>query len=128
MEVKMLEETTQERQDRICGVDPEEQAQQIEVANTIMRQLGGYGRLKAMVGIRDPVALEGLGGLGFKFPNKAAGRPNYVGIRLNGLDTYDVKFKRLHGFNVKTTAEYENIYWDQLKGLFEKETGLYLTL
>ena len=100
----------------------------VEVADRIMLQLGGYGRLSCMIGIRHTVALEGLGGLGFQFPNSGPGLPNCVEIRLNGLDTYDVEFKRIHNCTAKTTTEHANIHCAQLKGLFEKETGLYLTL
>jgi len=109
-----------------------------EVAATILRQLGGTGRLQAMIGVRqffsyNPSAGPGegwiLGGVSFSFPNRAP-RPNYVKITLAGDDTYTVRFLR-HGRgrgNYKDLGTFSGIYADQLRELFDRQTGLYLSL
>jgi len=100
----------------------------ILVASNIIQQMGGFGRLKAMIGMRQPLAYSGLGGVSFCFPNKASGRPNRVCIKLNGLDLYDVEFKRVYGSKVTTTASHENVYASSLREVFEMATGLALSL
>jgi hypothetical protein len=99
-----------------------------EIADTILDQMGGMRRIGAMIGARSFTMIKN--GVQIHFPNKQRSKPNYVAITLDrGSDTYDVKFMRIDkGGAPKTTAEYHDIYSDSLKNLFEKETGLYLSL
>ena len=96
------------------------------IAKTILQQMGGTGRICAMTGAKRFV--DHGDGVSFRFPNKAAGRPNHVKITLNGSDLYDVRFIRIRGTNFKTTQELSGVYCDMLKELFETQTGLYLSL
>jgi len=96
-----------------------------QVAQTILQQLGGQRRLKTFVGAKDFLLLEG-GGVTFKF--KGSRKVNYVRIRLNGMDLYDLEFVKAHGVNIKVVEEETNVYADQLVTFFEKHTGLYLSL
>ena len=68
----------------------------------------------------------------FRFNFKMSRKASLVRITLNGLDLYDVKFykKKKQGFiyDYVIAQEYNNVYNDQLKTLFEEFTGLYLTL
>jgi len=90
-----------------------------QIAEIILDQLGR--RLKATIGAKDFLNLGN--GLGFKYP-----RGKYVAITLNGKDLYDLQFKSIHGVNIKDLNSYTDVYAEDLKRTFEKETGLYLSL
>ena len=96
----------------------------IEIANEILKQLGGRNKLTMMIGMKDAFAIEN--GLVFKF--KMSKIANYVSIVLNGNDLYDVTFKKLRGFNSKDVEILEDVYCDDLKSIFENTTKLYLSL
>ena len=90
------------------------------VAQVILNQLGGAGKIKTMIGAKDFVNLGS--GLGFKYPTA-----KYVEIKLNGKDLYDLTFKSIRGMKVKELAKYTDIYSEDLVKTFEKETSLYLS-
>lgn len=92
-----------------------------EIANTIGKQLGGLNKVKAMTGAKDFVALGN--GLAFKYP-----RGKYVKIILNGKDLYDVEFSNLRGIKQTIKKNYNDVYAEDLKKVFEEYTGLYLSL
>ena len=105
------------------------------VHDIILRQLGG--RLVSMVGANTFISYkaegdgnygEGRGGVSFKFPNKGRGVPNYMKIILNENDLYDITFGRTRGMSFKVIKEFDNVQASQLKRLFEKTTGLYLSM
>ncbi len=97
-----------------------------QVAQTILDQLGGTGRLSAMLGAKN--FIDYGDGVGFKFPNKGRGKPNHIKIVLAPDDTYTVTFSRIHGYNFKTLKAFDGIYADGLRSLIERQTGLYLNL
>jgi len=80
--------------------------------------------VSAFVKGRDYLMLPG-GGVTFKFSGNR--KINYVRIRLNGKDLYDLEFIKIHGTSVKVKAEANDVYADQLVDTFEKNTGLYLS-
>jgi hypothetical protein len=92
------------------------------VAKVILEQLGGINKLVVMTGAYNFVALPS--GIYFKIKNR---KVNYVKIRLNEKDLYDVLFGKIVSGKVKTQSEHFDVYFDQLKPIFEKETGMYLT-
>ena len=96
---------------------------QTKVAQTIFRQINGP-KLGLMVGAHSFVGDENS--LSFKF--KGSKKSNYCKITLNGFDLYDVEFKKIRGFDVKNINSIDNLYYDQLLNVFEKETGLYTSL
>jgi hypothetical protein len=97
------------------------------VANTIIAQLGhSTGRLSAMIGAHTFTSSEV--GVSFKFKAHAKNRANYCRITLKPDDTYKVEFLALRGPNFNARGDFTNIYNDQLTRLFERETGLYLSL
>jgi hypothetical protein len=110
--------------------------ERMEVAKTILDQMGGASKIKAMTGAKNFTALPS--GVSFQFPSRKG--PNYVKITLTPMDTYTVEFGRKAGAaalmsgkvdveNIyKKLSEHTDIYFDQLTDLFEKETGLYLSL
>ena len=99
-----------------------------EVAATILTQLGGR-RFMAMTGAKNFLALnDGNGGIRFNLPRFPGLKINLIEIVLNGSDLYDVKFSRVHGLTLKEISSHTDIYFDQLRELFESETGLRTSL
>jgi len=93
------------------------------VANTILQQLGGAGRLRVMTSAYN---FRDLGnGLSFKIKNQ---RANYIKINLTSMDLYDVEVGRIRGNTYKVVQEADGLYFDQLKPFIEKATGMYLSL
>jgi len=93
------------------------------IAMTILRQLGGMNRLIAMTGAYNFVDLGN--GVAFKIKNQ---RANYIKIKLNSMDLYDLEVGRIRGTTYKVVATHKDVYFDQLKPLIEKATGMYLSL
>lgn len=104
-------------------------ATDMTVANTIAQQMGGTGRLAAMIGANGFTG--SADSLVFRFRAKAAHGINTVAVTLDPSDTYTVRFvcvRKVAGVpTARTVAEYENVYAEDLIPLFERTTGLYLT-
>ena len=98
--------------------------QKAEVAQTIIEQLGGQGKLIAMIGA------NGLGTNGndlvFKF--KCSRVANYVKIKLNSLDLYDIEFGKIKKFNYDIVETFEGVYADMLVDIFESTCKVNLSL
>jgi len=97
----------------------------MQVAETILEQLGGYGRLKAMINGRNFVAIEN--GLQFKFSGSK--KANTARIELTPRDTYHVHLYKItnRGLDVKEFADAE-MTWDAMKEYIETNTQLRLSL
>ena len=95
-----------------------------QVAATIIQQLGGTGRLSAMINAKNFISYPD--GVGFKFSNRKG--PNHVKIVLNGRDYYDVTFSRIRGYDFKTVAQVDDVPVSNLRSVIEGKTGLYLSL
>lgn len=101
-------------------------------ASTLIRQLGGMGKLTAMIGASGfgRGTTDGHPSLTFKF--KGSKKANVVTIILDPSDTYTVRFMRMAGpskfYAVTPTGEASGVYADQLRAVFERHTGLYLSL
>lgn len=97
------------------------------IAETIIEQLGrSIGNMARMIGAHSFTA--GEHSLTFKFKAKAENNANCVRVTLGACDTYRVEFIRLHGVNFRTKGDFSYIGSDGLRPLFEKETGLFLSL
>lgn len=110
--------------------------EKIEIANTIIRQMGGSGKLRAMVGMSDALAL----GAGVQFSFKGSRTMNKVKIELTPDDLYNISFYHIPKLNRKNLDAYfkkletcntpvkavDGVYNDQLIDIFESTTGLYL--
>ena len=95
-----------------------------EIANTILEQLGG-NRFIAMTGSRvNGFSKESLN---FKLIRNKS-KANFLNIKLNSLDLYDVKFNKFFKHDLKLVKEFNNVYAEDLKELFTKETGLNVSL
>jgi hypothetical protein len=99
--------------------------EQKQIAETIIEQLGGH--LTAMIGANH-MYHHAEGALSFKFKARASNGANHCKVTLDPSDTYTVVFTSVRGTKVTVKGEFEGIYNDQLKALFERETGLYLTM
>jgi hypothetical protein len=94
-----------------------------QIAQTIIDQLDGAGRLTAMTGAHSFLAMSA--GIQFKF--KGSQKANCMIVKLNPSDTYTVEFWRT-GRAAKHVLGVTSVYAEDLKPLFEQTTGLYLSL
>ena len=93
-------------------------------AGELIKQLGG-NRFIAMTGAKNFVV--GPKGAGFKIGRNSKGI-NYVRIDLDGRDLYNMEFIQARGGNMKVKSKEKGVYFDQLRKLFTKNTGMYTTL
>ena len=93
------------------------QQQRLDVAKTILAQLGG-ARFITMTGAKDLLAIDS--GLQIRV---TARKVNRVTITLRN-DLYDMQFLGVRGFNVTDVAQVKGVYADQLQALFTEHTGL----
>ncbi len=92
--------------------------------STILQQMGGAGRLKAMLGA---TLLRSEKGLVIKFPNPQAKRGNHVTIEVEpGSDTYSMSFFSIsnRGMTAKPVRTVRSVYAEDLVRVFEAQTGL----
>lgn len=98
------------------------------VANTILLQLGG-NKFRVMTGANNFVGTDDS--LIFRLPGAGGfckNGINKVVIRLTPADLYDVEFYRLRSKAAKLIEKAEGVYCDQLRGVFERATGLRTSL
>lgn len=95
------------------------------IGMTIFEQMGGLGRLRMMIGARRFTTHPD--GASFRWPSKQPSRGNHLKVTLRGDDTYDMEFATVNVRGKKVRKTHSGIYCDQLKPLFEAQTGLYLS-
>jgi len=97
----------------------------LEVAETILAQLGGTGRLSIMIGAKDFLGDERA----VQFRHMKAKRGiNRIRIELEPSDTYKVRFFAGAGLNIREVEAVEDVYVESLRRTIEATTGLYLSL
>jgi hypothetical protein len=98
----------------------------MQVAQTILGQLGG-NKFVAMTGAKQFVGMED--GLMFAVPKTlCVNKANKVRVTLLPSDTYRVEFFAIRGVNVKTISEHDGVYAEDLRRVFEDETGMRTSL
>lgn len=99
-----------------------------QVAQIALQQIGGVGRLSAMIGASNFSFDSENGTLQFHF--KSCKKANIIKIFLNGSDLYDLEFFKYNRrtLDVKKVKTFDDIYAEDLKPVIEKFTGLYLSL
>lgn len=106
-------------------------ARHVEVAQTIMAQIGrgNVNALKVMTGAKNFMSHnEECGALSFRIPMKTRNGANYMKVTLNASDTYTVEFGRVWGHKyVQLAGGASDVYAEDLAGLFERETGLFVS-
>lgn len=95
-------------------------------ADIILSQLGGAGRLTAMIGAKHFFSDDDGRSLVFKFAGSR--KANYAKITLTDDDLYTVDFKKIRGVEAKDVESFEGVYADMLRDIFESTTGLYLSV
>jgi hypothetical protein len=93
-----------------------------EVSNIIRSQIGN--RAFYMMGAKNLAT----SGNDLTFRIKGSKRVNHVKVTLNSMDTYDITFSKIWGVKIAEVVSHDGIYSDMMKGVIEKETGLYLSL
>lgn len=101
-------------------------SENLQVANTILSQLGGSNRLSAMIGAYNFIG--GEDSLSFRFKAKAKDRISGIRIILNALDLYDLEFFVIRGTNVKKLVTIADVDAFALRSVIRSTTGLYLNL
>jgi len=94
------------------------------VALNIIEQLGGYGKLRAMVNARNLVYDFNW----FKFQFSGFKYANLCRIILDDDDTYTVEFWQLGGKGCSLIKSVSGVYNTMLRGIFTDYTGLDLSL
>lgn len=95
-----------------------------QIADTIFEQLGG-NKFRVMVGVKAVTFTED-GTLKVRFTGSR--KYNFLSVKLNSMDLYDMKFWRFTKRGIGKELSFENIYNDQLQEIFTQATGLYTTL
>lgn len=93
----------------------------LEVANTILEQLGG-ARFVVMTGAKHLAGGETF--LQMRVGSNARKVTN-VRVELTPADTYTVTFYNIRGVNVRTLSQVCDVYAEQLQETFTEHTGLY---
>lgn len=98
----------------------------MSAAETILAQLGGASRLKAMTGARDFVG--GDADLTFRFRARALDGINAVRVTLDASDTYTVECFAVKNRKPEKVAASTGVYAEGLRETIEHHTGLCLSL
>ena len=116
------------RMQQLAGIIPTRSglAESPQVGKTILQQMGGAGRIQAMLGAKNIILLDN--GVSFRWPNKERSKGNAVRITLDPSDTYTMEFLNVSGSSAKSVKKYTDVYNDQLVDIFEKQTGWFLSL
>lgn len=94
---------------------------------TTIEQLGGFGKLSAMLGAHGFTYDNEACRVSFKF--KGSRKANAVTVTYDrGADLYNVTIYKLARFDVRTVLEVEGLDTAQMRETFERTTGLYLSL
>ena len=98
-----------------------------QVGKTILDQLGGVNRLRAMLGASQIILLPN--GVRVKWPNRQRSKGNMFEVTYDkGQDLYDMTFYSATVRNFKKVKEYKGVQWNDLIRLFEHQTGWALRL
>lgn len=98
-----------------------------QIANTTLQQIGGAGKISAMIGA-NRIAFNSEGTLTFHF--KGSRKMNFIKIKLNSSDLYEVEFYKYspRKNELKEITTKTDVFSENLKSIIETETDLYLSL
>lgn len=96
------------------------QAQNQQIANTILHQLGGK-KFIVMTGSKNFIA--GNNSLTMQLA-KNSSKANYLRITLTAMDDYKMEFITICGINEKENIVRNGVYDDNLQSIFTEVTGL----
>jgi len=98
----------------------------MSIATIIAEQLGGIGRIRAMLGAT--VIMDEGDGLKIRWPSRTPSKGNCVIVRLCPSDTYEVTFWSIRNLDCKVVAQVSDVYAEDLVRVFEGQTGYRLRL
>ena len=93
------------------------------LAETILNQMGGAGRVRAMTGAQFAIIDNGVE---IRWPSRTPTKGNMCSVVLEPCDTYTVTFFNKRAGTKKQVAQLEDVYCDCLVRVFEAQTGYYL--
>ena len=99
----------------------------LTVSRTILEQLGGR-QFIFLTGSSNFIGDASNNRLTFKIGSGCKNRITHCRITLTPMDVYTVEFLRVWGRNCTTISTHDDIYAENLKDLFKRETGMYVTL
>ena len=99
-----------------------------ETANIILKQMGGYNRLYAMIGIDGMYYGEDSDRPYLQFSFKGSREHNKCRVILDHSDTYIFQLYKIGRGKCEKTFEQADTYCDMLIETFEQVTGLDLSL
>lgn len=105
------------------GCSPCMMTDSLQIARTILQQMGGTGRLAVMIGATFASVENGVR---IYWKNRQPSKGNICQVVLAADDTYTVTFYQRRAGQTKVVREVEGVYCDSLVELFEKQTGYYL--
>jgi len=94
--------------------------------NQLTMSNNGINRLVIMIGAKDFMRSDEESFISFKFPRSNS--INYCKLSLTADDLYTLELGYIHSMNYTVRKELKGLFFDQLKGIFEDETKLYLSL
>ncbi|MBU0707040.1 hypothetical protein KKG41_01575 [Patescibacteria group bacterium] len=94
------------------------------IAETILKQLGGWDRLVSMINAKNPINL--FEGLSFRFSGSKI--TNHISIVLQANDTYSIEFGKIREIKYESVKRIHDIYAENLVNVIEDTTGLYLSI
>lgn len=80
-----------------------------------------------MTGAKQFIRYDDERKISFKIGRNAK-NVNYVEVRLNSMDTYDVSFYNVRAGKFTLKSKADGVYNDQLEGVFTEHTGMYTRL
>lgn len=97
-----------------------------KVAKTILKQMGGMGRLRMMISAHNFAAEDNA--LSFHF--KGSRTVNVCKVVLEPSDTYRMELWHINSrtFETEKRSDIDGLYFDMLVNTFEEETGLFLSI
>lgn len=95
-----------------------------EIASVILSQLGGFGRLNAMLGIKQATIVDN--GVSIKY--KVSSPVNFIKIQLNTLDLYNIEMGKNHGMNYKVIKSVNDVFVEDMKSIIEDTCKVRLSL
>ena len=102
-----------------------------EVVLSIFQLMGSPNKLKAMLGAttftKGYFDNDNHPGIQFKFPRRNGINCCQLTIDI-GLDLYRLKFFNMKGVDTTEVSVHPNLFVENVRQVFEQETGLYLSL
>jgi hypothetical protein len=98
-------------------------SESLTIAQTILDQMGGIRRIATMIGATFASCENGVR---IYWKSRQPSKGNICQVVLTPADTYTVTFYNRRAGTTKVIRVVEDVYFDGLVDLFERQTGYYL--